>query len=105
MEHGIQLHQNWPGVEDVGPILSVNQMLVQSGAVMDGAPEEFILTFGHAAPPVVLGDAEEQQLALSALAVVPIKTLVRVSVSPARLRQFAETLSQFCDEIEGRAQS
>lgn len=74
-----------------------------SRAVMDRAPEEFILTFDHSAPPVVQGDAEERQLALAGVAVVPIKTLVLVSVSPARLRQFAETLTQFCDEVVGRA--
>lgn len=71
MAEGVEMQLIWPGVEDVGPIVSANQILVQPGAVVAGSVEEFILNFGHAAPPVVLGDAQEQHLSLSALSVVP----------------------------------
>lgn len=95
----------WPGIDEAGPIVSANQLLVQPGAVVSGSLEELILTFGHAAPPVVLGDAQEQQLSLSALSVVPVRTLVRLSVSPARLREFSEMLMRTCDELEGGRES
>lgn len=105
MDEGVQMQLIWPGVEEVGPIMSANQMLVQGGMVVGGSLEEFVLTFGHAAPPVVLGDAQEQRLSLSAISVIPVRTLVRLSVSPARLREFSKILSQVCDEMDSGAES
>jgi hypothetical protein len=105
MAEGVEMQLIWPGVDDVGPIVSANQILVQPGAVVAGSLKGFILNFGHAAPPVVLGDAQEQQLSLSALSVVPVRTLIRLSVSPARLREFSDALRRICDEMDREGES
>lgn len=105
MAEGVEMQLIWPGVDDVGPIVSANQILVQGGMVVGGSLEEFVLTFGHAAPPVVLGDAQEQRLSLSAISVIPVRTLVRLSVSPARLREFSEILSRVCEEMDSGEES
>lgn len=55
----VTLEVDWSAVEDV-QTLPVNQMLAQVGPGTDatGVPDGVYLTFGHAAPPVLLGSQE-----------------------------------------------
>jgi hypothetical protein len=66
------------GIEDV-PILYVNQF------VLSFQPQEFILTMGQLAPPILLGSEEEQREQAGQLDYVPIKVVGRVGMNRRRL--------------------
>lgn len=62
--------------------MRANQFIGQHHGGSGGkGPEEFVISGGYLAPPVILGTAEEQQLSLAALGAVPVKALFRVSMS------------------------
>jgi hypothetical protein len=90
-EQPVQISVVWPGVEDA-PVMRSNAMLSQIGTGPSG-PEEFVLTLGYIAPPVLLGTPEEQQASLAALGAVAAKTLCRISLSRARAQELVELLA------------
>ena len=100
----IQISMIWPNVQDL-PVLRANQFLGQFGSGPDGMPEEFVLTVGYAAPPVVLGSPQEQAASLAALGAVSVSGLSRVSMSRARLGELIQLLQQGAaayDQAQGR---
>ncbi|MCW2756340.1 MAG: hypothetical protein JWO46_86 [Nocardioidaceae bacterium] len=82
----------WPNVQDVS-VLRANQFLGQIAAGIEGQPEEFLLSIGYAAPPVLLGTPEEQQLSMQAVGAISVKTEVRVSMSRGHLAALTQLLA------------
>jgi hypothetical protein len=85
-----QLPLSWVGHDEL-PIVFVNQILVQS------QPGEFVVAFGQVTTPPVIGTPEEQMEQLAQYDVVPIRTLVRMGITPARLREFTTALQVALD--------
>lgn len=78
----------WVGAEDV-PVLAANQMVVQHSA-----QDEFILTFGHLTPPVVLGTPQQRQEQLERMTFVAIKPVARVGFNRQRLEELSRILQE-----------
>ncbi len=100
-EHGSKLMQvplSWQGLEDL-PVLAVNQFVVQIDSP-DGSPEQILVAVGHAAPPVVLGSAEEQQAAIAGLDMVPVKPLARFSLSRNRVAALVRVLDDVAQTFD-----
>ena len=89
----------WPEVEEE-PVYRANQFLGQLGPGPNGAPEEFVLTLGYVAPPVLLGSPEEQSASFGALGAISVKTLARVSMSRGRLAELANVLQAALAQYE-----
>jgi hypothetical protein len=93
----------WPDVQEL-PVLSANQFLSQLSPGPNGLPEEMLLTIGYAAPPVLLGTPEEQQMTLRALGAVPVRAHVRVAINRVRLQeviQMLQTTAETWDNATG----
>ena len=66
----------------------------------DGSPEQILMAVGHAAPPVVLGSAEEQQSAMADLDMVPVKPLARFSLSRSRVAALIRVLDEVAQSFD-----
>ena len=75
----------WVGADEL-PVLAANQLITQ----VDG--DYIYLHFGHATPPVILGDAEQRQEQLEQLEYVPVRPIVRLAVSRRHLGEVIELL-------------
>jgi hypothetical protein len=85
------------------PVMAANQLLVQVDGA-GGRPDTVILTIGHGAPPPVIGTPEQQLAQLqSKYPTVPIHGLARVSLSPARLREWVDVLQTTLKRLEEEA--
>lgn len=73
------------GAEDV-PILYANQFVSQFQA------DEFILTVGQVAPPILLGDESEQREQAERLSYVPVKVVARLAFTRQRLDEMLTLL-------------
>lgn len=78
------------------PILFANAFFLQASG--DGT---FILTVAQAAPPLFAGTPEEQQQQLLQLESVSGRPLVRIAVSAARLKEFADVVQGTLTAAEG----
>jgi hypothetical protein len=88
----VQFSLIWPGVDEL-EVRAINQHLVQIGQDAGGFPEELIVTLGHLTPPVLLGTPDEQRATLSALGVVAVHPVVRVSLTRARALELIGSLT------------
>jgi hypothetical protein len=73
---------------DTTPMLFANQLLVQHHG------SEFIISLGQAAPPALIGTAEERQEALAALEFVPVRTVARVGLTAQRMTEFVRVMQE-----------
>jgi hypothetical protein len=80
-EQDIALPLLWLDVDDA-EISFVNQLVVQHHE------NDFILTFGHVAPPMLVGTPEENRRRAENIPYVPVKTVKRVGMTPDRMEQF-----------------
>ena len=78
------------------PILFANAFFLQASG--DGT---FILTVAQAAPPIFVGTPDEQQEQLLQLGSVSGRPLVRIAVSAAKLREFADVVQGTLTATEG----
>lgn len=83
----------WVGYDEL-PILFANQILIQH------QPGEFILSFGQATAPPIVGTPEEQVAQAEQIEFVPVRPLIRLGLTPARLREFVATLQVALDRQE-----
>src|SRR5579884_1517159 len=81
-----QLPVSWVGFDDL-PILFTNQIMVQSPG-----PREVVLVFGQFTPPPTAGTEEQQRAQLAEIPFVPIRPLVRLSITLDRLREFVAVM-------------
>jgi hypothetical protein len=84
----------WIGADDV-PVQAANQIVAQIAG-----PNEIILTFGHVTPPIVLGDDEQRREQLKRTPFVPIRPLVRMSLTRARLAEFVSVLQNHLNQYD-----
>jgi hypothetical protein len=93
---GITVKTVWPDSINALPVLSANQFIAQVSG-LSGKIDEVILTFGHAVPPVLLGDDANERLA--GLDQVEVRPLARFSVSRDRIQEFAALLQTVSDAL------
>jgi hypothetical protein len=87
----------WIGVEEL-PMLGVNQMIAQHIG-----REEFILIFGQVAPPVILGQTEEQRREqLRMVTFAAVKPVARVSMTRARVVELIRILHSQLEAHDSR---
>jgi len=90
----IDLPLAWIGYDDV-PILFANQLLVQHQ--QDGS---FVIGLGQATAPALIGRPEELAEQAAQIEFVPVRTLARVVVTEAKLREFILALEVNLDRFE-----
>lgn len=89
----------WPEVEEE-PVFRANQFLGQISTTSAGTPEDFLLTIGYVAPPVLLGTPDEQRATMGALGAVSVRTLCRVSMSRERLGELIQMLQGVAQQFD-----
>lgn len=77
----------WVDVE-AKEIIFANQLLVQH------VGSEFVITFGQATPPPIVGTPEEQAEMLERVEFVPVKTVARLGLTAQRMTEFVQVLQQ-----------
>lgn len=92
-EHQFEIPLLWVGVEDT-PAITSNRFLSQFEA------DQFFVSFGQVAPPVVIGTPEEQLQQIERLGYVPIKTVARVALTPQRMRELILVLEMNLENYE-----
>jgi hypothetical protein len=66
-----------------------------SNIVVQHQPDMFILSFFEIWPPPILGESEEEkQRELDALDHVEAKCVARLAVTPSKMKEFLETMSE-----------
>ena len=75
----------WENVDDV-PVFFANQYVCQFNQ------DEFVLTVGQMAPPMLLGDLQTRAEQLERLERVPVKPLARVAFTYSRLVELINVL-------------
>ncbi len=91
LDEPVSVRMAWIGTEEL-PVLFANQFLFQVGP-----PGEVFITVGQVVPPAVIGSPQEQQQQLQALPFVPVKPVVRLGMSRARLRELITSLGQLAE--------
>lgn len=82
------------------PVVAANQLLVQVDGT-GGVPDTIILTIGQAAPPPVAGTPEQQMKEIAErYATVPVLGIARVTLTPARLREWVTIMDGTLKRIE-----
>jgi hypothetical protein len=77
-----------------------------SNIVVQHQPEAFILSFFEVWPPAVLGESEEEKkLAMDAIDHVEAKCVARLVLTPSKMREFLETMSENLQNYEQMMQS
>jgi hypothetical protein len=74
-----------------------------SNIVVQHQPDHFILSFFEVWPPPILGDTEEErQRAMESIEEVEAKCVARWVVTPGRMREFIEIMSQNWEKFQGK---
>jgi hypothetical protein len=89
-----ELPISWVGLEET-PISYANQFLIQYQP--DGS---FVLAVGVATPPALIGRPDEVAEQMADVTFVPVRTLTRVVLSPAKLKELIATLQANLDNVE-----
>lgn len=82
----------WGSVEHL-PVLAANQFVVQISAGPSPEYDEFIVTVGYAAPPIIIGPPEAREATLREVQNVEVKPLARFGMSRARLAELGKLAS------------
>jgi hypothetical protein len=86
----------WSGPEDV-PILFTNAFVSQFDQTLDA----FILTFGQMTPPALVGATEEElRRQAEQITFISVKPIVRLSLTPTRLREVIASLQANLEQLE-----
>jgi hypothetical protein len=83
----IKLPLVWVDLEDADT-RTVNQLLVQ---YHEG---EFILTFGHVTPPLLLGTPEENAAQAKDIPYVAVKVVSKLAATPRKAQEFIEAMQK-----------
>jgi hypothetical protein len=78
----------WIGTEEM-PVLATNTAVVQFSA-----KDEFLLTFGQLAPPILLGDDEQRLEQARMVTFVPVKPVARLGMNRGRVEQLIQALQE-----------
>lgn len=91
----VQVPVSWVGIDEP-PILLVNQFLGQFQG------DEFIITLGQLAPPILLGTDEEKLEEARRLSFIPVKVLARFGLTRARVEELIRVLQQTIENYENQ---
>jgi hypothetical protein len=89
----IEIQAHWVGLDEM-PIVAANQLI---GQVNQG---EVFLTFGQVAPPVIVDSAPERVKEQLEGLIIPIRPVVRMQMTPERLREMVGALNEVLDKHE-----
>lgn len=78
----------WVGIDEA-PISLLNQFIVQK------QDEEYIITFGSVAPPVLLGDEPARREQAKQVRFVPVRVLGRFGLTDHRMHELLKVLGDF----------
>ena len=73
------------GIDDV-PVLFCNQLVVQH------QQNEFVITFGQLAPPILLGTPEERREQAKQVPYVAVKVVARIGLTSDRMVEFIKAM-------------
>jgi len=93
LDNGVSVPLVWVDLDAVS-VEMANQFVSQF------EPDQFILTVGQVAPPMIIGSEEERLEQLRRISYAPVRTLARVSMSPARMRELVSVLQQSLQHYE-----
>jgi hypothetical protein len=88
----------WGDVEAL-PVLAANQLAVQVDS-LGTRPDLVVLTVGHVVPPIISGPEEQRLAQVEQITEVVVQPLARFSLSPGRLREWADLLRTTADRFE-----
>jgi hypothetical protein len=72
-----------------------------SNVVVQHQPDAFILSFFEVWPPAILGESdEEKKQAIDAIDHVEAKCVARLVLTPSKMREFLETMSENLQNYE-----
>src|SRR5688572_30304966 len=97
-EPELQVPIVWVGGEDIATH-TANQFLGQFSG-----PEEFIVTFGHIAPPPLLGTPEERLEQARQLSYVPVRAITRIGLTRQRVEELIGVLQQTLSNFDASQQ-
>ena len=84
----VQLPATWLGLDEL-PVLATNL-----AAVQHLGENEFVMSFGHLTPPLLLGTPEQKREQARALAFVAIRPVARLSLNRTRLVELIDALQR-----------
>ena len=87
-------------LEPAPPLLRATNVLLQVSPGPDGNPEDVVITFGEAQIPVFTGPPSEQALQAQALTAIGVRSVCRLSLSPARLAELRTAVDQMLKALE-----
>ena len=87
---GIALPLVWIDLEDADT-RAVNQLIVQHHK------DEFILTFGHVTPPMLIGTPEENVAQAKMIPYVAVKVVAQMATTPAKVEAFVKAMQTVLD--------
>ncbi len=94
MDESKQVPLTWIGIEDV-PILTINQIVGQALT-----REEYILTLGQVAPPVLLGTEEQRRQQLEMITFAAVKPVARIGLTRQRVEELIRILTEILDNAD-----
>ena len=94
MPEGLMIRIVWDGVENL-PILLANQVIGQVGQ-----QGEVILSFGQAAPPILIGDPEQQLEQAREIPFISIKPVTRLALTRDGLDDLIRVLNETRDNYD-----
>jgi hypothetical protein len=99
----VQVKVEWPNAWEEGPsFLSANEVLIQPDPL---SPDTILVTFGHVAPPSIIGSAESlEQAILERGSRVTVRPQARLSISAARFVAIADALSRVAAQLQRRSE-
>jgi hypothetical protein len=99
-EDTVQVPLAWVGLDEV-PVLVSNQALIQHIG-----EDEFVLAFGHASPPPLVGSEEEKREQLRQISFVPVRVIARFGLTRRRVEELLnilqENLSRYDNKVGGK---
>jgi hypothetical protein len=95
---GKQVPTVWVAPEDT-PILLSNMIICQF------FQDTFVVSLGQMFPPPLLGTPEDIQEQLEAVSFIPVKTLARLSMTPAHVADVIQVLQENLSKYEAGKES
>lgn len=93
-EDSREIPLTWIGIEDV-PILTINQMVGQALT-----RQEYIVTLGQVAPPVLLGTEEQRRQQMEMLTFAAVKPVARIGLTRRRVEELIRILTEILDNAD-----
>jgi hypothetical protein len=84
----VQVPLAWVGLDEL-PVVVSNQALIQHNA-----EDEFVLAFGHASPPPLVGSDEEKLEQLRQISFVPVRVIARFGLTRRRVEELIDILQE-----------